>query len=95
MFLKKIKTTFAMKGRIIDNLGIFLLKDGFTVKSLTRSCFDLLARKQDRILLIKVLEDANSVSKQYVEEMDNVAAYIGATPLIFAQKAGTKLEDNI
>jgi putative transcriptional regulator len=84
-----------MKSHLIDKVGIFLLKDSFTVKTLTRSCFDLLARKQDRILLIKILEDANSVSKQYVEEMNNVAAYIGATPFIIAEKAGTKLEENI
>ena len=47
-----------MKSSLIDKLGMFLLKDGFTVKSLTRTCFDLLARKQEKILLIKVLEDA-------------------------------------
>ncbi|MAE42316.1 hypothetical protein CMO93_00980 [Candidatus Woesearchaeota archaeon] len=84
-----------MKSQLIDKVGIFLLKDSFTVKTLTRSCFDLLARKLDRILLIKVLEDANSVSKQYIEEMNNVAAYIGATPFIIAQKAGAKLEENV
>ena len=84
-----------MKSQLIDKVGIFLLKDSFTVKTLTRSCFDLLSRNQDRILLIKILEDANSVSKQYVEEMNNVAAYIGATPFIIAEKAGAKLEENI
>jgi len=84
-----------MKSNLIDKLGIFLLKDGFTVKSLTRSCFDLLARKQDKILLIKVLEDANSVSKQYVGEMNMVASYINAVPLIVAAKAGKTLDDNV
>jgi len=84
-----------MKSKIIDKLGIFLLKDGFTVKTLTGSCFDLLARNQDKILLIKVLEDANSISKQYVDEMDRVALYINATPVIISEKAGTKLEDNV
>jgi len=84
-----------MKSEIIDKLGIFLLKDGFTVKTLTGSCFDLLARNQGKILLIKVLEDANSISKQYVDEMDRVAAYVNATSVIISEKAGTKLEDNV
>src|SRR3989338_11001335 len=84
-----------MKKDLIDRIAVFLLKDGFTVKSLTGSCFDLLARKQENILIIKVLEDANSVSRQYVDEMDNVAAYVGATPLIISEKAGDKLEDNV
>ncbi len=84
-----------MKSRIIDKLGMFLLKDGFTIKSLTRTCFDLLARKQDKILLIKVLEDANAISKEYAYEMNMVSTYIGAVPVIIAEKAGNKLEENV
>ena len=84
-----------MKSKLIDKLGMFLLKDGFTIKSLTRSCFDLLARKQDKILLIKVLEDANAVSKEYSHEMNMVSSYIGAVPIIIAEKAGNKLENNV
>jgi len=84
-----------MKSSLMDKLGIFLLKDGFTVKSLTRTCFDLLARKQDKILLIKVLEDANAVNKVHVNEMNVVSSYVGAVPIIIAEKAGDKLDDNI
>jgi putative transcriptional regulator len=84
-----------MKSDLIDKIGIFLLKEGFTLKSLTRSCFDLFARKQEKILLIKALEDANSVTKQYVNEMNIVAGYISAVPLIVAESAGNKLEDNV
>lgn len=94
-FLKKISATITMKNNIIDKLGIFLLKDGFTVKTLTRTCFDLLARKQDKILLIKVLEDANAVTKEYTGAMNTVSSYIGAVPIIIAEKAGNKLEDNV
>ena len=84
-----------MKSNLIDKLGMFLLKDGFTVKSLIRTSFDLLARKQEKILLIKVLEDANAVSKLHVEEMNMVSSYINAVPIIISEKAGNKLEDNI
>tara|TARA_Y100000310_G_scaffold94955_1_gene92809 strand:+ start:42928 stop:43791 length:864 start_codon:yes stop_codon:yes gene_type:complete len=84
-----------MKNKIIDKLAVFLLKDGFTVKTLTRTCFDLLARKQGKILLIKVLEDANAVSKEYTDAMDTISSYIGAVPIIIAEKAGDKLEDNV
>jgi len=84
-----------MKNKIIDKLAVFLLKDGFTVKTLTRTCFDLLARRHDKILLIKVLEDANAVSKEYTDAMSMVSSYIGAVPLIISEKAGNKLEDNV
>lgn len=84
-----------MKQTLLEKLCIFLLKRGYTTKNLTRTCFDILARKNEQILLIKVLEDANSISKQYTEEMLDVAAYVNASPLIIAEKAGDKLGDNI
>ena len=84
-----------MKQTLLDKLNIFLLKKGFTIKNLTRTCFDILARRSDQILLVKVLEDANSISRQYTEEMIAVAYYINASPLIIAEKAGSRLENNI
>lgn len=84
-----------MKQTLLDKVGIFLLNKGFTVKSLTRTCFDMLARRQDQILLLKVLEDANSISRQYTEDMNAVASYVGASPLILSEKAGAGLEDNV
>ena len=84
-----------MKQTLLDRINIFLLKKGFTIKNLTRTCFDILARRNEQILLIKVLEDANSISKQFTEEMISIASYINASPLVIAEKAGTKLEDSI
>ena len=84
-----------MKQALLDNINIFLLKKGFTIKNLTRACFDILARRNEQILLIKVLEDANSISKEYTEEMVSVASYISASPVIIADKAGDKLEENV
>jgi len=84
-----------MKSNLLESLAIFLLKDGFTVKTLTRSCFDLLARKKDLIILIKALEDANAVMESHVQEMDKVSSYMAATPLIVAEKAGSLLENNV
>ena len=84
-----------MKQAIIEKIAVFLLKRGYTVKNLKRGCFDILGRKESAILLIKVLEDANSVSREYADEMNVVASYINATPLIVAEKAGSKLEKNI
>lgn len=84
-----------MKQRLLEKTCIFLLKQGYTVKSLSRSCFDILARKDSDILLIKDLEDANSISKEYAEEMIKVSSYLSASPLIIADKASSRLEDNV
>ena len=83
-----------MKQILLDKINSFLLKKGFTVKNIS-GCFDVLGRKASQILLIKVLEDANSISKLHSEEMINVAAFINASPLIVTEKAGSRLEENI
>ena len=84
-----------MKQALLDKINIHLLKKGFTIKNLTRTCFDALARRNEQILLIKVLEDANSITREYTEEMTAVASYIDASPIIIADKAGNALEDNV
>lgn len=84
-----------MKHGLLEEIGITLLMKGYTVKTLTRSCFDLVARKEERILLVKALEDANAISPEFAAEMKKLSSYFSAAPLIIAEKAGQKLEDNI
>jgi putative transcriptional regulator len=84
-----------MKQTLLDKVNVFLLRQGYTIKNLTRTSFDILARKNEHILLIKVLEDANSITRQYTEDMISVSSYINASPLIISDKAGDLLEDNI
>ena len=84
-----------MKQSILEQISIYLLKKGFTIKVLTRTCFDIVARKETQILLIKILEDANSISEEYARQMLNVSSYMGGSSLIIAEKAGKKLNDNV
>jgi len=84
-----------MKQAIIDSIGIFLLKKGFTIKGMTHTCFDIIARSSSTVLLIKVLEDANSIKKDFTDEMEHISSYINASPIIIAEKAGSSLEDNV
>lgn len=84
-----------MKRTLADEVNVLLLKHSFTVKSLSRGCFDIAARKDATILLIKILEDANSVSEDYTKAMERISSYIDAVPLIIAQKAGSSMEDGV
>ena len=84
-----------MKKNLIEQVSIFLLKKGFTIKNLKRTCFDIFARSGEKILLIKVLEDANSISKEYADEMKKISSYINATSMMVAEKAGKSLENNV
>lgn len=82
-----------MKKDLLDEVGMFLLKQGYTIKVLA-GAFDIIARKE-QIMLIKVLVDANAVAKEHAEQMKHIASYIDGVPLIIAEKAGAQLADNI
>lgn len=84
-----------MKANLLESIGISLLKKGYTIKCLTRTCFDILARKDDKILLIKVLEDANAISEEYAKQMQNLCYYIDASPIVIADKASGRLQNSI
>lgn len=84
-----------MKHSLMDQVGVLLLRHGYTLKSLTRSSFDIVARKDTQVLLIKVLEDANSITEEYASSMKNLSSYIDSSPVIVAEKAGHKLEDGV
>lgn len=84
-----------MKHNLMDKVGVLLLRHGYTVKTLTGSSFDMVARKESRVLLIKVLEDANSISGDFADSMKNLSSYIDASPIIVAEKAGRLLEDGV
>ncbi|MBI2176504.1 helix-turn-helix domain-containing protein [Candidatus Woesearchaeota archaeon] len=84
-----------MKHSLMDDIGVLLLRHSYTVKTLTGSSFDMVARKESRVLLIKVLEDANSITEEYAESMKNLSSYIDASPVVVAEKAGRLLEDGV
>jgi len=83
-----------MKKNLIENTSLLLLKNNFTIKNI-KTPFDLLAKKDSKILLIKILEDANSISIETINEMKKLAKVIQASPLILSQKAGFKLQNEV
>ncbi len=83
-----------MKESLQDKVSISLLKAGYSIKQM-KGCCDVIARKNETILLVKVLEDTNSMTKEHAEEMKKIASMIQASPLIIAEKGGHTLEDNV
>jgi putative transcriptional regulator len=83
-----------MKQNLLEEISLVLLKEGFMLKNV-KGCFDLLARKEEKIILIKAVEDANSLNQESVEEMKKISSCVDATPLILTEKSGNKLENNI
>ena len=83
------------KQTLLDKTCINLLRSGFTIKRVSRGCFDIAARNAGQVLLVKILEDANSISNEFADSMQKISSYLSATPLVVAEKAGVLLEDNV
>lgn len=80
---------------MIDELCMLLLKQGYALKRVSRSCFDIVARGPKTTLLLKVLQDVNALSAEGVAEMKRVAGMVKAVPLVIGETAGRKLEDSV
>ena len=62
---------------------------GFSLSSqcdVRPSCFDLVARKGDRLVLVKVLSNIDALTKEDAEALQLVAQFFSATPLIVGHK---------
>lgn len=80
---------------LIDELSMLLLREGYALKCVSRSCFDIVARGPKTTLLLKVLQDVNALSAEGAAEMRRVAAMVKAVPLVIGETAGRKLEDGV
>jgi putative transcriptional regulator len=52
-----------------------------------RSCFDVAARKEDSLLLVKVLENIDSLRESQAVELRTVSCSLGAIPLVVGAKS--------
>jgi len=76
--------------QILVNAVIKILKKaGFKVTDVVETkprCFDIVARKDDTILLLKVLYNIDSLKYEMAEEMKNIAKLLKASPIIIGEK---------
>ncbi len=66
-----------------------LKKAGFTVTDLVETkprCFDIVARKDDFVILIKVLYNVDSLKSEAVKEMKLIAKFLKASPIVVGEK---------
>ncbi|MEM3370896.1 MAG: helix-turn-helix domain-containing protein [Candidatus Woesearchaeota archaeon] len=83
-----------MQKQIVESASLALLSEGFTVKTLSGP-FEIIARDSERILFVKVLEDANSISEVQAEEFRKISSCLNVPIIIVANKAGTLLKDGV
>jgi len=83
----------------IEEIKEILVKKGFCVWVVCEgvvSCFDILARRDDEIFVLKIYKFIESVTKSNAEEMKNLAACLSAYLIVLAEVSkNCKLNDDV
>lgn len=92
--LNRSSDTFKRMGRneLINTTRAILAKAGFDVSSalnIRGVCFDVVARLDDKVLIIKVLSNIDAFSKDNAEEMKTLAEALNATPLVTGERSSS------
>ncbi len=77
---------------LINTTRAILAKAGFDVSSalsLRGICFDIVARRDDRILIVKVLSNIDAFSKDNADEMKILSDSLGAIPLVTGERSSS------
>jgi putative transcriptional regulator len=76
--------------RLLDMVVSVMLTAGYDVSercSLRPRSFDLIAGRDEVLLVIKVVSHIDSVSEEISRDMDAIARHLGASPLIIGERA--------
>ncbi len=77
---------------LINTTRAILAKAGFDVSSaltLRGICFDIVARRDQQILIVKVLSNIDAFSKDNADEMKVLADSLGATPMVTGERSSS------
>jgi len=83
---------------LLKNIREVLISAGFYVSdlySMRLTGFDIVARRDDLLLIIKVLTNVDSLSEDVAKELRTLSSVLKATPLLIGEKNGASvLEDD-
>lgn len=77
---------------LINTTRAILAKAGFDVSSalaIRGICFDVVARLDSKVLIVKVLSNVDAFSKENAAEMKTLADALGATPLVVGERSSS------
>ena len=77
---------------LINTTRAILAKAGFDVSSalnIRGICFDIVARRDEKVLIVKVLSNIDAFSKDNADEMKVLADSLGATPLVTGERSSS------
>jgi len=77
-----------MRDQLVTKIIQTLEENGFSIaQQLAPSCFDILARKRDSILLLKILVNIDSLYQDQAEDLLRISDVLNASPLIIGLTA--------
>jgi putative transcriptional regulator len=78
-----------MQSGVLNSVLRILSKAGYVVTDLIETkprCFDIVAKKDENIFLIKILYNIDSLKGEMAEEMKKVATLLSAVPIVVGEK---------
>ena len=80
------------RAELIETARATLTKAGYEVSSvlnLRSICFDVVARRDDKLLIIKILSNVDAFSKDNAEEMKVLADALSASPMLIGERSSS------
>ena len=77
---------------LINTTRAILAKAGFDISAaltLRSVCFDVVARRDDQLLIIKILSNVDAFSRENAEEMKVLAEALCASPLLIGERSSS------
>ncbi|MDD3621294.1 MAG: transcriptional regulator [Methanofollis sp.] len=78
------------QGRLLDMVVSVMLTAGFEVSercSLRPRSFDLIAGREDVLMVLKVVSHIDSVTEEISRDLDSIARHLNASPMIVGERA--------
>lgn len=80
------------RNELINTTRAILAKAGFDISAaltIRGICFDVVARLDRRVLIVKILSNVDAFSKDNASEMKTLAEALGATPLVVGERSSS------
>ncbi|MCL1984751.1 MAG: transcriptional regulator [Methanomassiliicoccaceae archaeon] len=77
---------------LINNTRAILARAGYSVSSplnMRSVCFDIVGRKKDSLLIVKVLSNVDAFSRENADEMKILAEALGARPILIGERSSS------
>lgn len=85
-------STTVKRDQLIDSVREVLAKTGFFLSEPHGErglCFDFVARRDNLLLIVKVLQNVDALSKATAEELKNIARSLRGSPAVLGERTGT------